>query len=167
MWAAVRHAARPFDPDRPVVAELAAGAVLVQRPSRRLLLLHLREEDRWCFPKGHVEAGESLRDCAEREVAEETGIRSFRLSRELAEVTYRFFQPAKGRNVVKTTVYFLGFTRETTTHPEPLFDASSWMSVTAARSRVAYLTDRTTIDAARRALGRSRAPSRRRRRPLT
>ncbi len=28
----------------------------------------------WCLPKGHVEAGETLAQTAEREVAEETGI---------------------------------------------------------------------------------------------
>ncbi len=32
------------------------------------------ERIEWCLPKGHVEAGETLAQTAEREVAEETGI---------------------------------------------------------------------------------------------
>ena len=31
-------------------------------------------EGTWCFPGGHLEAGESWEDCAKREVVEETGI---------------------------------------------------------------------------------------------
>jgi 8-oxo-dGTP pyrophosphatase MutT (NUDIX family) len=161
MWPGVRRTAGPFDPARPVVPELAAGAVLVHRSTRQLLLLHHHDENRWCFPKGHVEAGESLRACAEREVAEETGLSEFRLSRELGEVTYRFYQPSKGRNVVKTTVYFLGYTRETVVRPESLFDDSAWVSPASARRRVAYSTDRAMVDAARKALG-GRSPKGRR-----
>ena len=36
--------------------------------------LNRSERIEWCLPKGHVEAGETLAQTAEREVAEETGI---------------------------------------------------------------------------------------------
>jgi 8-oxo-dGTP pyrophosphatase MutT (NUDIX family) len=150
----VRRSVEPFRPEVPVVAELAAGAVLVHRSSGRLLMLHHRKEDRWCFPKGHVEPGESLTQTARREVAEETGQRSFTLGPEVRQVTYRFYRPRTGVNVVKTTVYFLGFTDDTEIFPERLFDRSGWFSIAEASTMVAYDTDRETLVAAKAQLRR-------------
>jgi bis(5'-nucleosidyl)-tetraphosphatase len=56
----------------------AAGVVLFreERGRRRYLLLRstLTRRPLWEFPKGGVEPGESERDAAERELAEETGL---------------------------------------------------------------------------------------------
>ncbi|MBQ9418408.1 MAG: NUDIX domain-containing protein [Bacteroidales bacterium] len=49
----------------------AAGGVVVDADGRVLLIRRLGH---WDLPKGHVEAGESLREAALREVAEETGL---------------------------------------------------------------------------------------------
>lgn len=49
----------------------------VYRGKARVPLIARRnrsERIEWCLPKGHVEAGETLAQTAEREVAEETGI---------------------------------------------------------------------------------------------
>ncbi|MCI4350830.1 MAG: NUDIX domain-containing protein [Thermoplasmata archaeon] len=161
----MRRTVRAFRPDRPVTAELAAGAVVVLRGTGRILLLHQSEEDRWCFPKGHVEQGESLRRTAQREVAEETGLTSFVLEDELGQVAYRFFRPRTGCNVVKTTVYFLAFTDQVELRLEPLFDRADWFSAPVALARVAYDTDREMIVAARarlRSRHGARGPGRRR-----
>ena len=146
----MRPASRRYRPDRPTVAEIAGGAVLRSRRNGRILLLHLAGEDRWCLPKGHVEPGESLRAAARREVREETGIRRFSVGAEIASVTYRFYDPARDRNVVKTTVYFLARTSATRVHREPLFDADRWVTFSEALRRVPYATDRAVLRAARR-----------------
>lgn len=44
-----------------------AGVLLVKRRNKPM-------QDRWSFPGGRLEAGESLLDGAQREIAEETGI---------------------------------------------------------------------------------------------
>jgi 8-oxo-dGTP pyrophosphatase MutT (NUDIX family) len=141
-----------FRPDAPIVPELAAGAVLVHIAKGDLLLLHQRDEDRWCFPKGHVDPGESLAHAAVREIQEETGFHGIELDGELGEVSYRFYDPNKGHNVYKSTVYFIARTPEREPSLEPTFDRSEWVSLATALERVPYDTDRRMLEAARRRL---------------
>lgn len=137
----------PFHPDAPIVAELAAGAVVLTESGTETLLLHHRDEDRWCFPKGHVDPGESLGEAARREIQEETGISEIRLGSEIVEVSYRFYRPAKSLNVHKTTVYFRAYTPVKEPHPESTFDRAEWVDLADARKLVRYDSDRKVIDA--------------------
>lgn len=141
----------PYRPEAPIVAELAAGAVVVELgPDRpRVLLLHHREEDRWCLPKGHVDPGESLAVTALREVEEETGLHDVRLDGEVGQSTYRFYSPRKRRNVQKTTVYFLARTPERTVRLESIFDRHDWVPLDRAVALVKYDTDKQILEAAR------------------
>jgi 8-oxo-dGTP pyrophosphatase MutT (NUDIX family) len=154
----VARRSEPYRPDAPIVPELAAGAVVVGESDRLLLLLHERLEDRWCFPKGHVDPGESLEATALREIREETGLANLRLAGEVGQVAYRFYNPRKGRNVYKSIVYFLAYTPEREVHPEPIFDRFEWVTPAEARSRLPYATDRTILDAAISALAASPPP---------
>ena len=61
-------------------------------------------ELRWCLPKGHVEAGESFEQTAEREVEEETGIQSRVLS-PLGTISFWFTHDAQ--RIHKTVHHFL------------------------------------------------------------
>ncbi|MCI4325608.1 MAG: NUDIX domain-containing protein [Thermoplasmata archaeon] len=142
----MRRTTEEFRIDRPARAELAAGAALVDPDRKELLLLHLTEEDRWCFPKGHVDPGESVETAASREVEEETGLSGISLGPEIGQVTYRFFQPKKDRSVVKTCVYFVALTTVRPVHPEPIFDQARWVSFGEARSLVEFEADRRVLD---------------------
>jgi 8-oxo-(d)GTP phosphatase len=139
----------PYRPAAPIVPELAAGAVVLSESGERTLLLHQRDEDRWCFPKGHVDRGESLAKAAVREIREETGISRVRLGAELLEVTYRFYRPSAKVNVHKTVLYFLAHAPERSPDPEPLFDRFAWVGLDQARRLLKFDTDRRVIDAAR------------------
>jgi 8-oxo-dGTP pyrophosphatase MutT (NUDIX family) len=140
----------PFQPGAPTTAEIASGVVLVYDSRPEILLLHEASEDRWCFPKGHVDPGESLETAAIRETREETGIPDVHLESEIAEVSYRFFRPEENRNVFKTTIYFLARTSERSLDLEPTFDRAEWVSFDQARSRLSYETDRATLESAQR-----------------
>lgn len=56
---------------RPMKPVIACGGVVVNHQNE-LLMIH--RNGRWDFPKGKLEEGESLSECAVREVMEETGI---------------------------------------------------------------------------------------------
>lgn len=49
-----------------------AGCFLIKRETKDIALIYRRKQDDYSFPKGHVEIGESLKDTAIRETAEET-----------------------------------------------------------------------------------------------
>ena len=138
----------PFRADRPVIAELAAGAVVVARKAPRFLVLHEPAEDRWCFPKGHVENGETLLEAARREVAEETGLVGLDFGGELGEVSYRFYQPKRDRNVYKISVYFLAFADGTEVNLESTFDEARWEPAHEAVALLKFETDRRMLTAA-------------------
>lgn len=136
---------RRYRDDQPIVPELAAGAVVIHRESGEVCILFYRDEARWALPKGHVEPGESLEAAALREVREETGIAEVELRQEVAEVHYRFYDPARRLNVHKTSVYFLAFTSERALRPEPLFEKAEWVDLSEAIRRVPFDTDREVL----------------------
>jgi 8-oxo-dGTP pyrophosphatase MutT (NUDIX family) len=151
----MRRTSQPFRSDRPARAELAAGAAVFDPERQELLVLHHTEEDRWCFPKGHVESGESVEEAALRELEEETGLSGLKLGDELGLVTYRFYTPKKDRSVVKSVVYFLAESGVRPVRPEALFDEGRWVSLEAARGLVAFDADREVIDLVARHLARA------------
>lgn len=112
-------------------------------------MLHQRDEDRWCFPKGHVDPGESLRAAALREIREETGFSRIRIGAEVDEVSYRFYRPSTKVNVHKTVVYFLARTRELPARPERIFDRALWVDLANVARLVKFDTDRHVLAALR------------------
>ena len=66
----------------------AAGGA-VESETEELLLIELRS--RWDLPKGHIEAGESEREAALREVEEETAVRAEIVGNEPLAVTWHAY----------------------------------------------------------------------------
>jgi 8-oxo-dGTP pyrophosphatase MutT (NUDIX family) len=59
---------------------------------------------KWDLPKGKLDAGETVEQCAIREVREETGLREVRLEAPLL-VTYHTYDE-NGRHILKETHWF-------------------------------------------------------------
>lgn len=69
----------------------------------------------WCFPKGHMEPGESTLDCASREFREETGLTAP--------------MPTGDRMIKSNTEYVIGFTNDPpveTVVTRPTFTGKGW-----------------------------------------
>lgn len=80
----------------------AAGGVVVDAQGSWLMI---HRNGRWDLPKGHVEPGESLEACAEREIAEETGVAA-RVVRPLCETLHAYWFPKTARWELKRTHWF-------------------------------------------------------------
>jgi len=95
------------------------------RPPESFLLM--RHANRWDIPKGHIDPGETERQCALRELREETGIEAgdVDLDPDFRFATQYTVRPKRfgGREMLKTLVVFLGrLTRDVeitpTEHPD-------------------------------------------------
>ena len=85
--------------------EAAGGAV--HNPEGRILMIY--RNNRWDLPKGHHEPGETIEECALREVEEETSISGLHLERLLTVTLHAYC--LRGHWEVKQTHWF-----EMTTH---------------------------------------------------
>ncbi len=69
-------------------------------------LLMINRFNHWDIPKGHVEEGESLGDCAIREVMEETGIVGLSIIEKLGVSRHLFSYEKEGEEILKITHWY-------------------------------------------------------------
>ena len=81
---------------------ITAAGGLVVNPSNEILFIYRRK--RWDLPKGKLDPGESIEECAIREVHEETGISILKIVKPLL-TTYHIY--VENRIVFKTTYWYL------------------------------------------------------------
>ncbi len=67
-------------------------------------LLMIFREGHWDLPKGHLDEGETIEECAMREVEEETGVSNLEIESKIA--ISRHVYEYKGRMVLKITHWF-------------------------------------------------------------
>src|SRR5437870_3335010 len=80
---------------------VAAGGI-VENEEKKILFQFRR--GKWDLPKGKLDDGESLEECAVREVEEETGVKNIELG-ELVGVTSHFYNE-KEQEIEKETHWF-------------------------------------------------------------
>ena len=51
---------------------IKAGCVLINKESKKVAIIYREKQRDYSFPKGHMELGETIQECAIRETAEET-----------------------------------------------------------------------------------------------
>ena len=80
----------------------AAGGVVVNDCGEWLMI---HRNGRWDLPKGHLECGERIEECAAREVEEETGVAA-RVVRPLCETLHAYYFPKTARWELKRTHWY-------------------------------------------------------------
>jgi 8-oxo-dGTP diphosphatase len=127
----------------------AAGLVAWREAGRSLevLLVHSPRYGEWGFPKGKVDKGETLQECAVREVAEETG-RRLVVGQPLQTVRYKL-RSGKRKEVrywaAREHTPDGAWSRVRTDPPPALaseIDRSEWFDVKKAARLLAYQQDR-------------------------
>ena len=127
-----------------------AGGILLRRAGRtglEVATVHRPGRDDWSLPKGKLEPGESLTDCALREVLEETGYRCllgpFAGTTEYVDrrgrpkvVAYWHLEPATGVSFADRPRAQAGEV-----------DEVRWMELAVARRALTYPHDRELLEA--------------------
>lgn len=82
---------------------VAAGGV-IRNPSGKVLLIFRRGY--WDLPKGKLDEGETIENCALREVREETGLAEVELGAKLGTTYHEYYDKWTHRDVEKETHWF-------------------------------------------------------------
>ena len=123
-----------------IVSEFSCGGVILD--GRKVLLVQVKNmkgRKIWTFPKGHIEAGETPRQAALREVLEETGYKAV-IIRPMIRVKYAFtFQG----NYIKKMVqwYLMKKLGRIGKHDASEILAIRWVSLSKARELGQYPSD--------------------------
>jgi 8-oxo-dGTP pyrophosphatase MutT (NUDIX family) len=80
----------------------AAGGLVVNEDGE---ILFIFRREKWDLPKGKLDEGESLEECAVREVEEETGLKEVKLKKHLV-TTYHTYDES-GHHILKETYWYL------------------------------------------------------------
>ena len=132
--------------------EKSCGVLVLRQQEDELYVVLLRHRfgGHWSFPKGHVEAGESERQTALREVREETGLTGIKLMDGFRESVE--YSPKPG--VKKQVVYFLGTTeQEKLIRQEEEISEIMWAPLSRAAELVSFANDKRLLRHAQRRLG--------------
>lgn len=81
---------------------IQAGGGFVQNGNREILFMYRRSK--WDLPKGKLDPGETLEQCAVREVGEETGLHKVQLEAPLL-TTYHTYDES-GHHILKETYWY-------------------------------------------------------------
>ena len=108
------------------VIEAAGG--LVYTPDHKLLLIFRR--GKWDLPKGKLDAGETLVECALREIKEETGATALHIHQPLQVTYHTYFE--RGQNILKQSHWYLILTENTSDlkpQQEEDIEKCEWVSI--------------------------------------
>jgi 8-oxo-dGTP pyrophosphatase MutT (NUDIX family) len=137
--------------------EISAGGVIWRRqePDNRLQVVLVRPagRDTWVLPKGHVEAGEAVKDAAVREACEESGLQVIPGER-LGDVSYVYSwhdRPGLPPVRIFKRVYFYLMEAcggDLSAHDTEIAEAT-WVNLEEAPQRASHKSERELLTKAR------------------
>lgn len=124
-----------------VVREPTAGGIVFRgntKDSNVEILLIQDAKNRWTIPKGHIEDGESAKECAEREIREETGLQEMKVLNWLGKINFRYRRQQS--LVLMTTEIFLVQAQGDTDklNPEEWMNGIKWFPAQEALDKIEY-----------------------------
>jgi 8-oxo-dGTP diphosphatase len=138
----VSMAAKILNVDEAKLVKAAGGVVRRNgRGPMRVAIVHRPGYDDWSFPKGKLDRGESLEDCALREVEEETGLRC----KLIAPLGCTAYADHKGRD--KVACYWLMDVVGGRFHAGSEVDEVRWVTIDQALDLLSYGRDRALLRA--------------------
>ncbi len=114
---------------------IKAGGIVVKKENgqKSVLLVYRKKENDWSFPKGHVEAGEKIKETVLREMEEETGLKT-EIINELE--TNKYKNSRTGEDVI-THMYLLK-AAGSNLKPEHEGDKVEWVEFGEVRDMLSY-----------------------------
>lgn len=124
-------------PPKPLTA---GGGIIVRRHGNGTRVLVIHRKGVWDLPKGKLDPGETVVECARREVREELGIDDLRVVDLLGTTEHRYAEDGTER--VKTTWWYLMETDATAFRPQASEQITevAWMTPEEAAARLGYDT---------------------------
>jgi diadenosine hexaphosphate hydrolase (ATP-forming) len=123
-----------------VVKEPTAGGVVWRRNEKGVIEILLIQDakDRWTIPKGHIEVGETPKDTAEREIMEETGLKSMKMQGFLGKINFRY-RRQQSLVLMTTDIFLVNATGDTDDiSPEEWMKGIKWFPATDALDKIEY-----------------------------
>lgn len=123
-----------------VVREPTAGGIIFRRSKQQdiEILLIQDAKNRWTIPKGHIEEGEQARDCAEREIREETGLQEMKVLNWLGKINFRY-RRATSLVLMTTEIFLVKALGDTDALvPEEWMNGINWFPAAEALDKIEY-----------------------------
>jgi 8-oxo-dGTP pyrophosphatase MutT (NUDIX family) len=118
----------------------AAGGIVIRMVDGQVKLLLMFRRGEWDLPKGKLDAGETIEQCAIREVSEETGVTGLRISQFLTQ-THHEYEDEYGF-WSKTTHWYLmsmeGDSCDLVPQSEEGIEQLEWVSLDEAQQRIRF-----------------------------
>lgn len=84
--------------------KIVAGGGVVVNEKKEVLMIYRRGY--WDLPKGKLDDGETIEQCALREVMEETGLSDVQLKKLICKTHHDYFDKWIGKEVIKETWWY-------------------------------------------------------------